>query len=139
MIASTPGASPTVSYATVRISGVDGMTQDGWVESSGAPACVRVEYGDRVISAARGQRLLDAILDADIDHRHVCGGRGFCTSCRVEVLDAGTGLSVPSALEHERLGRDAGRLRLACQAVVAGDVSVRVPKPISAGFGPDGE
>ncbi len=98
-----------------------------------------LRYADRTVEAQSGQRLLDAILGSDIGHRHICGGHGFCTSCRVEVLEGGEHLSPVSALERERLGRDAGRLRLACQTRVYGPVHVRVPRPKSSRFSPDGD
>jgi ferredoxin len=100
---------------------------------------IRVEYGSEVVEAEAGQRLLDAILGAGIDHRHICGGRGFCTSCRVEVISESDGLSPVTALERERLGRDAGRLRLACQTSVRGPATVRVPCPAPSRFSPDGD
>jgi adenylate cyclase len=83
--------------------------------------------------------LLDAILSAGIDHRHICGGRGFCTSCRVEVLGDGRALSPVSDLERERLGKEAGRLRLACQARIRGAASVRPPVPQPSRFSPDAD
>lgn len=94
---------------------------------------ISIRYGDRIIEAKAGQRLLDSILGAGLDHRHVCGGHGFCTSCRVQVLAGASSLSPVSALERERLGREAGRLRLACQTRVYGDVHVQVP-PSSTRF-----
>lgn len=100
---------------------------------------IAIEYGSDLISGVAGQRLLDAILGAGFDHRHICGGHGFCTSCRVEVVTGSDGLSLVSALERERLGNDAGRLRLACQATIRGPVRVRVPKPVSSRFSPDGD
>jgi ferredoxin len=95
------------------------------------------QYGDREISAKRGTRLLDAILASGIEHRHICGGRGFCTSCRIEVVNGSEFLTPVSATERERLGRDAGKLRQACQTYVLGPVEVRVPPPASSRFGPD--
>src|SRR5919206_4815197 len=74
---------------------------------------VRLRYDDREIPGRSGERLLDVILDAGIEHRHICGGRGFCTSCRVEVVAGSENLSPVSALERERLGPQAGKLRLA--------------------------
>jgi 2Fe-2S ferredoxin len=108
-------------------------------ESQRGSGSLQVQYGAVVINATHGQRLLDAILDAGVDHRHVCGGLGFCTSCRVEVMSGAEGLSPVSALERERLGRDAGRLRLACQTTVHGDAGVQVPKPAPSRFSPDGD
>jgi ferredoxin len=97
-----------------------------------------VEYEGLTIPARHGERLLDALLRAGIDHRHICGGHGFCTSCRVETLDLG-GLTPVSALERERLGRDAGRLRLACQSFVRGDLRLKLPRPTSSRFSPYGD
>lgn len=98
---------------------------------------ITFRYGDREIRTAPNKRLLDAILEAGIDHRHICGGLGFCTSCRVEVVSGGEYLSPVSATERERLGRDAGRLRQACQTYVNGPVEVRVPLPAPSRFSPD--
>lgn len=95
-----------------------------------------VTYGGRTIAASSGQRLLDAILEAGIDHRHICGGRGFCTSCRVEVVDDSSQLSPVNATERERLGPQAGRLRLACQTLVFGPARVRVPPAAPPRFSP---
>jgi ferredoxin len=108
-------------------------------ESRGGSGSLRIEYGTDVIGATAGQRLLDVILGAGLDHRHLCGGRGFCTSCRVEVLFGAEQLSRVSALERERLGNDAGRLRLACQTTVHGCAGIRVPKPAPSRFSPDGD
>lgn len=102
------------------------------------PEC-KLLYNGECLPARIGVRLLDAILAAGRDHRHVCGGHGFCTSCRVEVLDGGAGLSPVCALERERLGRDAGRLRLACQSMVTGHTRVRVAPPVSSRFSPNGD
>ncbi len=105
---------------------------------TGAQA-ITIEYGSQAIEAALGQRLLDAILDAGIDHRHICGGRGFCTSCRVEVVSGADGLSRVTMLERERLGSEVGKLRLACQTTICGPAGVRVPKPAPSRFSPDGD
>ncbi|HZT95309.1 MAG TPA: 2Fe-2S iron-sulfur cluster-binding protein [Chloroflexota bacterium] len=83
-----------------------------------------VTYGadQRTFAAQVGQRLLDVILANEPDHRHVCGGNGYCTSCRVRV-EAGH-LSPPNRTERERLGSRCGELRLACQSHLIGDVTV---------------
>lgn len=102
-------------------------------------SAIRLGYNGIPIGAVAGQRLLDAILDAGFEHRHICGGNGFCTSCRVEVVSDDAMLSPITELERARLGSDAGTLRLACQTIVLGPAAVRVPCPRSAGFGPDGD
>lgn len=97
---------------------------------------VTVRYGEESGHAARGTRLLDVLLLLNPDHRHICGGRGFCTSCRVEVLEGSENLSPVSAVERERLGGETGKLRLACQTTVYGPVHVRVPTPRTSRFSP---
>jgi adenylate cyclase len=113
------------------------MTPPDTPSRNGGPRDVTVRYGDRALPARRGDRLLDAILCAGVEHRHICGGHGFCTSCRVEVLGNPAGLSPVCALERQRLGRDAGPLRLACQCRIEGDVHIRPARPISSRFSPD--
>jgi ferredoxin len=78
-------------------------------------------------------------LGAGIEHRHICGGNGFCTSCRIELIGDPGALSPVTALERERLGKDAGRLRLACQCVVRGRVQLRIPRPRPSRFSPYGD
>lgn len=97
---------------------------------------IEIQYGDEIVIARRGNCLLDTILDAGLDHRHICGGNGFCTSCRVEVIEGALNLSHVSRLERDRLGKDAGRLRLACQTRVLGPTRVRVPPAAPPRFSP---
>ncbi|WP_017730031.1 2Fe-2S iron-sulfur cluster-binding protein [Nafulsella turpanensis] len=64
-----------------------------------------------------------------IDWMHACGGKGRCTSCKMQVLSGAEQLSAPSAFEQKM--QKAGRLqegeRLACQCKPAGPLLVRVP------------
>ena len=90
---------------------------------------VRAEFqplGLRV-AVAPGETVLDAARAGGVQLVSVCGGYGLCGTCRVV---AGTGgLGRPTDLELEELGAaqlSAG-VRLACQAVVTGDVSIEVP------------
>src|SRR5689334_20203455 len=96
----------------------------------------RLVYCDSTVETSTGRRLLDIILESYPEHRHICGGHGFCTSCRIEVVAGPENLSPVSALERQRLGREAGRLRLACQTRLLGDAAVRVPLPTSSRFSP---
>ena len=56
----------------------------------------------------------------------MCGGRGRCSTCRVRVVSGEDGLSAASAEELrvlERVGAPP-HVRLACQAIPSGDISV---------------
>ncbi len=64
-----------------------------------------------------------------IDWMHACGGKGRCTTCRMQVIRGAERLGPLTAAEQNY--RKAGLLlnneRLACQATVSGDLVVRVP------------
>jgi uncharacterized 2Fe-2S/4Fe-4S cluster protein (DUF4445 family) len=87
--------------------------------------------GKRTIDVDRGERLLVAAWRAGTALKSVCGGRGKCGTCLVEIesdRDA-LALSAPHAQESALLpaGGDGRRYRLACLAHVQDDLSVRVP------------
>ena len=79
---------------------------------------VKISYPDgKVISIARGTSILEASRLARIPHQSVCGGKGRCTTCRVNIASFEGSLPEPNAIEAtaiERAGLDDG-VRLACQ------------------------
>ncbi len=97
------------------------------------PAGVTVEvdpadypYGDH----GRPGSVLDIALTHGVEIEHACGGVGACSTCHVIVEQGWEHLSEPSDEELDRVEQAPGntvRSRLACQAVVGGDVTVRVP------------
>ena len=88
---------------------------------------VSIEYpGDRVVRSAKGSSILEVSRLNDIPHASVCGGRGRCSTCRVRVIGGEDGLSTASAEELrvlERVGAPP-HVRLACQAIPSGDISI---------------
>lgn len=84
--------------------------------------------GATIADAQEGQTLLDISIRHRIPHFHQCGGRGRCTTCRVQILDGISKVSPRNALE-ERVSEKRGWdefTRLACQTKVHGDVLVRL-------------
>jgi len=93
---------------------------------------------------AKGEQLLDRMLDAGIALEHDCGGALACSSCRVIVREGAHTLSPASEDELDMLERsdalEAGA-RLACQARAEGgevvvEVSAREVPARSAGSSP---
>ena len=74
--------------------------------------------------------LLDVAMNFHIPLDHACGGVCACTTCHV-IVKAGDGnLSEPEEDELDRLDMAPGltiHSRLACQAIVKGDVVVEIP------------
>ena len=75
--------------------------------------------------------LLEAAKVLGLRLNHDCGGNASCTTCRIEVEAGQEHLSEIDFDEQDLLDREAlseSQHRLACQARVLGDVTVRVPK-----------
>jgi adenylate cyclase len=97
--------------------------REHWSTRRGA---YRIQHSSgRVVVAAIGQSVLDALRAARIPHAAVCGGRARCTTCRVRVGPE-VALPQPDAVESHALARihAAPDVRLACQLRPRVDVRV---------------
>ena len=77
-------------------------------------------------SANADETLLDLARRTGAPLGNSCGGVGVCARCRVTVLSGAGNLSAPTSIE-QRFGAARGFRadeRMACQAVVMGDVEV---------------
>lgn len=77
------------------------------------------------IQAPHGSNLLSVLREAGINIESVCGGRGVCKKCAVEIIS--DGLTEPTSAEIEILNISKS-LRLACQAKVLADVIIKIPQ-----------
>jgi uncharacterized 2Fe-2S/4Fe-4S cluster protein (DUF4445 family) len=97
-----------------------------------APTTVPVTFlpAGTTVPAAPGTPLLRLAHAHQVDITATCGGRGRCTSCRVKFV-AGT-IPPPTINDQLQLGDDLVRegYRLACQALAAEAVTVRVAPPL---------
>lgn len=88
---------------------------------------VQIRYpGGRVVSVDPGTSILEASRSAGIPHVSVCGGRGRCSTCRVQVIAGLDGQPEPDGRERTTLksisaGPD---VRLACQLRPNHDLTV---------------
>ena len=76
--------------------------------------------------ARLNETVLDAARRADAPVGNSCGSVGVCARCRVRVLAGAENLTSPTSIEI-RVAKEQGFAadeRLACQAVVRGDVEV---------------
>ncbi|MCA9537696.1 MAG: (2Fe-2S)-binding protein [Myxococcales bacterium] len=98
---------------------------------------VRFIEGDREwrVEVAKGESLLQAAHRCEAPVHTLCNGVGTCVQCKVRVVAGAERLSVPGALERDRLGNifHLTGERMGCQARVEGDVvieclPVRMPK-----------
>jgi ferredoxin, 2Fe-2S len=74
--------------------------------------------------------LLDVALNVGVALEHACGGHCACTTCHVIVKSGAEHLSDMKDNEADRLDAAWGltpQSRLACQAVVTGDVECEIP------------
>ena len=80
-------------------------------------------YGEHEVK--KGRRLVNAIEEAGVDIGHRCGGKARCTTCRVEFVEGEP--DVMTRAEYEKLKEREllGEIRLSCQIVVDGPMTVR--------------
>lgn len=76
------------------------------------------------LSVGKGENMLDAALDRDVEIDYSCR-EGMCDSCVVKILAGAENINPPTPEEHDMLGEDIENgLRLACQVVVNGPVEI---------------
>ena len=98
-----------------------------------APPEVTIEVDPELYPYGKHGRpgsLLDIALANEVQIEHACGGEGICATCNVIVDEGGENLSEPDDDELDRLDAVPGstlKSRLACQAVVRGDVAITIP------------
>lgn len=88
---------------------------------------VRLTYpGGRVVTVPSGFSVLEASRWAEIPHASVCGGRGRCSTCRIDIVAGGDSLPPPGADEQRLLKRIGAppSVRLACQVRPTRDMAV---------------
>jgi 2Fe-2S ferredoxin len=86
---------------------------------------------DTTIEADAGQTIMEAAWAAGLYWPTTCGGQGICTSCACTIESGEENVEPMGRSEARTLTQElgeaavkAGRLRLACQARVHGDVTV---------------
>ena len=108
----------------------------GRTDQSGATVLPVVVFRDgegeiiQQVSSPSGETLLEVSQSAQIEIDHFCGGRSSCGTCRVIVMSGSANLGKMGPNEALVLGPvNVGKdCRLACQAVVRGDVEVQIPR-----------
>jgi ferredoxin len=91
-------------------------------------AHILIEPPGVTTSVPCGTTVLQAARDAGVRIQDECGGRGVCATCAVRVVEGE--LAAPGVVESQRLGRRVEWVRLACQARVTGDATVRPLLPL---------
>ncbi|SRR6266542_766961 len=77
-------------------------------------------FGEKTVPIYENETILEASLNADIPHYHVCGGKAKCSTCRILVLEGEENLSLPNKKEAKlREALDLpSYVRLACQTKI---------------------
>lgn len=85
--------------------------------------------GKTVEVSGFSKTILKAVQEAGIDWMHACGGKGRCTTCKAIILEGENSLEPLTAAEirYQHQGLLRSGQRLACQAIVTGDITVQVP------------
>ncbi len=111
----TPGLSPVPVSATP--------------DSGGQPHVPEIFSltDNKIIPVREGASILEAALEAEIPHTHVCGGNARCSTCRVIVVE-GLENCLPRNEKEQRIADKLGfpdHIRLACQTRITGDITIK--------------
>lgn len=92
---------------------------------------VKFEDEGKDIEVEAGTSILDACEAAGIHLDHACGGVCACSTCHVWVNAGFDNLSEAEEDEEDRLDGAKNvtmKSRLGCQAMINGDITVKLPK-----------
>jgi adenylate cyclase len=84
---------------------------------------------NKTIHASPDDTILETMLEAGINHTHVCGCNGRCSTCRVYVMDGLTNC-LPRNENEKQVAVKLGfpqNIRLACQTKISGDITIKRP------------
>ncbi len=85
---------------------------------------VQTDGQKKVVDGKAGDTVLKTAQDNQIPMESACGGNGFCTTCLCGIEKGAENLS-PKNDREENMGIEEPQ-RLGCQAVVQGDVTVKL-------------
>ncbi|HEY5690214.1 MAG TPA: 2Fe-2S iron-sulfur cluster-binding protein [Cyclobacteriaceae bacterium] len=74
--------------------------------------------------------VLSHLQDHFIDWMHACGAKGRCTTCKMVVISGKDRLTAltPSEVKYRNTKELGSDERLACQAKLLGNISIKVPE-----------
>ena len=79
---------------------------------------------EKKIEVPEGTRLIRAAMEAGVHVNASCGGDGVCGKCRVQIESGSVEDGVSEMLSAKDIEEG---FRLACKAIVTGDLTVRIP------------
>ncbi len=93
---------------------------------------INVSINGEKLAVDKGISVLAASMKAGVNHMHLCGGHGLCSTCRVRILEGEEHLSEMTTFERFSLRGHlsfAANVRLACQAKIEGAVRLETIFP----------
>jgi uncharacterized 2Fe-2S/4Fe-4S cluster protein (DUF4445 family) len=87
---------------------------------------IRIEDSDKSIQAVEGENLLDILRHELVDIPAICGGRGTCGKCKVQVLSGEVTTITSEEKKRLTLAEVESGVRFACRLTVLGDIRIRL-------------
>ena len=85
--------------------------------------------GEKTITVAAGDKLLQTLSNAGLFLPSACGGGGTCAQCKCIINDGG-GSMLPTEESHFNRREAQEGWRLSCQAAVKQDMKIQVPEEV---------
>lgn len=119
------GKSGSLCYLATRNFAPSSKVSRLW-KGHGYYMIIQIDGSDKIIQGREGENLLDILRDEQVDVPAICGGRGTCGKCKVQVL---SGEVTPITLEElKRLTplEVEGGVRFACRLNLQSDMRIRL-------------
>lgn len=87
---------------------------------------ITIEPAHREIHCEAGDNLFESLQKNEVAVDTACVGKGTCGLCRVKITDGENNLNPTGPLDEKHLGNVyfVTKVRLACQTIVQGDVTI---------------
>lgn len=89
---------------------------------------IQIDGSDKNIHAREGENLLDILRDEHVDIPAICGGRGTCGKCKVQVLSGDVTPITSKEVERLTPSEIESGIRFACNLNIQNDMRIRLFK-----------
>lgn len=87
---------------------------------------IQIDGSDQVIQAVEGENLLNILRKEQVDIPAICGGRGTCGKCKVQVLSGEVSPITSEEMKRLTSSEVENGIRFACRITVLDDMRIRL-------------
>lgn len=87
---------------------------------------IQIDGSDKIIHGKEGENLLDLLRNEQVDIPAICGGRGTCGKCKVQVLSGEVTPITSEEMKHLTSSEVESGVRFACRLNIQSNMKIRL-------------